>query len=163
MNIIEVASKNEIEVFIELVSDKDFKQIRDGKKYSFDWTRYKGKEVYKLQPLNEDSIKGLMCILDHTDEATNAIEIELLEVEKDSVGKKKKLDRIAGCLIAFACRESIKRGHEGFIFLTPKSELVDHYRSKYYLQYLGPMGRNPVGVVTSDDKIARKLINEYLQ
>jgi hypothetical protein len=104
-----------------------------------------------------------MCIIDHIDELTNAIEIELLEVGDENVGKKKKLDRIAGTLIAFACRESLKRGHEGYIFLTPKTKLIDHYKAKYYLAFTGPIGNNSIGVMVGEEKVARKLIKEYLE
>jgi hypothetical protein len=44
-----------------------------------------------------------------------AVEIRLLESAKSNVGKGKKVDSIAGCLIAWACRLSIKRGYDGWI------------------------------------------------
>jgi len=52
------------------------------------------------------------------------------------MGPGKKLDRIAGCLIAFACKESFKRGHDGCIFLIPKTYLINHYQEKYGFHYM---------------------------
>lgn len=162
MYIKDTSTGERIEVVIEPISSKDLKVINKDSNFSFEWSKYKDKEVYKLLILQEDKIQGLMCIIDHVDELTNAIEIELLEVGDENVGKKKKLDRIAGTLIAFACRESFKRGHEGYIFLTPKTKLIDHYEAKYYLTFTGPVGNNHVGLMVGDEKVARKLMKEYL-
>lgn len=163
MYIQDTEAGRKIEVVIEPIKSKDWREIKRDSNFTFDWAKYKGKEVYKLRVLHEERIQGLMCVIDHIDELTNAIEIELLEVRDENVGKKKKLDRIAGTLIAFACRESFKRGHEGYIFLTPKTELIDHYAAKYYLMYIGPIGTNPVGVMVGEERVARKLIKEYLE
>lgn len=163
MYIEDVKTGQKIEVNVEHVSTKDFKAIRKDPNFGFDWNKYKSEEVYKLWVRNEKKIWGLICIIDHTDGLTNAIEIELLEVGDENVGRKKKLDRIAGILIAFACRESIKRGHEGYFFLTPKTNLIAHYQAKYNLKFTGPFGANPVGVMVGEEKISRKLIKEYLE
>jgi len=163
MYILDIKTGEKIEVVIEPISSKDFKEIKKDSNFAFDWSKYKGKEVYKLRVVQEDKIHGLICIVDHVDELTNAIEIELLEVGEENVGKKKKLDRIAGTLIAFACRESLKRGHDGYIFLTPKSKLIRHYSAKYYLSFTGPIGANLVGLMVGEENIARRLIKEYLE
>lgn len=163
MYIEDVKTGQKIEVCIEHISVKDLKAIRKDPNFRFDWGKYKNKEIYKLRVSKEEKIYGLMCIIDHTDEETNAIEIELLEVGDENVGKKKKLNRIAAILIAFAFRESIKRGHEGYVFLTPKTELINHYQAKYNLQFTGPLGANLIGVMVGEEKIARKLIKEYLE
>jgi len=163
MYIQDINTGEKIEVVIELISSRDLREIKKDSNFIFDWAKYTDKEVYKLRIFQEDKIQGLMCIIDHLDENTDAIEIELLEVGDENVGKKKRFDRIAGTLIAFACRESLKRGHEGYIFLTPKTKLIDHYNSKYYLSFIGPIGNNPVGVMVGEEKVARKLIKEYLE
>ena len=163
MYIQDTRTGEKMEVVIEPIKLKDWRAIKRDSNFTFDWAKYKEREVYKLRILHEERIQGLMCIIDHDDEQTNAIEIELLEVGNENVGKTKKLDRIAGTLIAFACRESLKRGHEGYIFLTPKTELVDHYAAKYYLMYIGPIGNNPVGLMVGEEGVARKLIKEYLE
>lgn len=163
MHIEDIKTGEEIEATIERITLKDLKIIKSDTNFAFDWTKYTNKEVYKLRILGEEKIQELMCIVDHVDELTNAIEIELLEVRDENVGKKKKLDRIAGTLIAYACKESIRRGHEGYIFLTPKSNLISHYQAKYHLSFTGPLGENRVGVMVGDEKISRKLIKQYLE
>jgi len=60
------------------------------------------------------------------------IEIRLLAVSKENMGKNKKYDHIAGNLIAFACIQSIKEfGEWACISLIPKTELIEHYKKKY--------------------------------
>jgi hypothetical protein len=163
MYIQDCRTQERIEVVVEYVSPKDLKLIKKNSAFNFDWDKYKNKELYKLRTVQDDKIQGLMCVVDHTDEFTNAIEIELLELSEENIGKKKKFDRIAGVLIAFACMESLKRGHEGYIFLTPKTTLIKHYEEKYHLLFTGPIGNNPVGVMVAEERIARKLIKLYLE
>ncbi|MEO6850831.1 MAG: hypothetical protein ABI203_00960, partial [Mucilaginibacter sp.] len=88
----------------------------------------------------------------------------LLEVAIEHVGTDKKLENIGGCLIAFACREAIKRGHEGFVFLIPKTKLVEHYIKHYGFEHF-PMkttGR-PEGFLYLEDQASRRLIEKYLK
>lgn len=61
---------------------------------------------------NDNNIQVLIYITEHADEATNAIEIALLEVCTENMGSGKKLDYTGECLIAFASRESFKRGRD---------------------------------------------------
>jgi hypothetical protein len=56
-----------------------------------------------------------MCLVDHPGDGINAVEIELLEVAADHRRGKKKLANIAGCLIAFACCESIYSAYKSQI------------------------------------------------
>jgi hypothetical protein len=158
-----VQTGDEAEAMIALNTEKDFKAIKkDSDQFKhFDWSKCKNKEVYNLKLAGSDKILGVMCIVEHTDPQTDAIEIELLEIGIENVGKGKKLDNIAGCLIAFACRESFKRGHEGYVFLTPKSELIKHYHEKYGL-YHWPVGLNPVGIMISEGQNSIQLIRRYL-
>jgi hypothetical protein len=54
-------------------------------------------------------------------------------------GKSKKIDNIAGCLIAFAVRISFKKGYDGMVTLEPKNKLILHYRDKYGFEDVGYM------------------------
>jgi hypothetical protein len=161
----ETLSGTKLEAVIEFMNVKDFKAVKkDSNRFNnFDWDKYKAEEVYKLRLKTDKIILGLMCLKDHTDEATNAIEIELLEVSNDNIGKKKKFDNIAASLIAYACRESFKRGHDGCVFLTPKTFLVEHYHSKYGFYYL-PLKtlERPIGLMILYEDGARKMIKKYL-
>lgn len=163
MKIKDLESGEDLEAIIEPVNDADFKQLTRSKGgFHFSWKKYRGKELFKLRDRRNPKILGLMCIHDHIDPSTNAIEIELLEVIAENIGKNKKIDKIAGCLIAFACRESFKRGHEGFIFLTPKTGLIEHYSEKYNLDYCPPIGTKLEGIMIATPKISVSLIRAYL-
>jgi hypothetical protein len=155
-----------LKAVIERLRTKDFTVIKKSKDRfdKFDWSKYKEQEVYKLRLKTDDIILGLICLRDHKDEETNAIEIELLEVSKENIGSKKKFDYIGGCLIAFACRESFKRGHDGCIFLTPKTYLLKHYTSKYGFHHM-PLKtlRRPEGLMILYEDGSRKLIKRYLE
>lgn len=165
MFIREVATGEELEAVIEPMTNEDFKAIKKSRERfnKFDRSKYQGEEVYKLRLKNDETILGLMCLIDHEDEAINAIEIELLEVSQENIGREKKLDNIGGCLIAFACRESFKRGHDGLVFLTPKTQLLEHYTSKYgfYHMPLKTMDR-PEGLMILYEENSRKLIKRYI-
>jgi hypothetical protein len=162
MYLLEKETGEKKEVVIEKVTAADWKLLKPNKQFHFKWKDYPGKEVFKLTLKENQHIIGLMCIIDHTDPLVNVIEIELLESREDQIGAAKKLDRIVGCLIAYACSESIKRGHEGVIFLTPKSGLIVHYRKKYGLEHLSGARGKPTGIMIGDTRNAFRLTREYL-
>lgn len=149
---------------IELLDRGDFALVKKNKaEYpNFNWSKYKGLEVFKLIEEGNSAILGLMLLTEHTDPSINAMEIELLEVGITNMGKSKQIDRIAGCLIAYACRESFKRGHDGYVFLTPKTDLITHYESKYGMFYIPPMGFRLEGQMVIGEATAKKLIKKYL-
>lgn len=166
MKLKDVQSGVEFEAEIERISKEDFKTIKkDVNRFAkFDWSRYKSKEIYKLRLKNGTEILGLMCITDHTDPQTDAIEIELLEVAIENVGADKKIENIGGCLIAFACRESIKRGHDGYVFLIPKTNLIEHYINVYGFE-LVPIRTpsRPEGILVLHGQVSRGVIEKYLK
>jgi len=85
-----------------------------------------------------------------------ALEIRLLASSYENVGTEKIYNRIAGCLISYACRESFKLGYDGFVCLKPKTKLEAHYIKRYGLQstklFLVTEGINSI-----------KLIKEYYE
>jgi hypothetical protein len=161
----DTATGKGLEAAIEPMTAKDFKVIKSSPARfdKFDWDKYKKREVYKIRLEGDDIIHGLISIVDHTDAATNAIEIELLEVSIEQIGSKKKIDCVGGCLIAFACRESFKRGHEGWVFLLPKTNLLEHYTSMYGFNYIAvKTPERPAGIMCLYESSARSLIRKYL-
>lgn len=165
MFIIDTTTGAKLEAIIEPMTRADFKVIKKSKDRfnKFNWSEYQAAEVYKLRLKDNEVILGLMCLIDHDDEETNAIEIELLEISDENIGSQKKLDNIGGCLIAYACRESFKRGHDGCVFLTPKTELVGHYSSKYGFYHM-PLKtiKRPEGLMILYEEGSRGLIKKYL-
>ncbi|MRG49085.1 hypothetical protein GFS24_28505 [Chitinophaga sp. SYP-B3965] len=105
------------------------------KRFGFDWTKEENYDVYKITLAGHRTILGLMSL--EVIEQESRIEIKLLESAKENIGKKKMFDRIPGCLIAFACKLSVKKGFEGFVSLRPKTALVAHYIKKYQLFRMG--------------------------
>src|SRR5579863_6612054 len=161
----DTSSGEKIEAVIEPMTADDFKTVRKDKVRfdSFNWNKYKDQEVYKLRLTTDEIILGVMCLVDHPGEGINAIEIELLEVAADQRRGKKKLANIAGCLIAFACREAFKRGYEGWVFLIPKTYLLGHYSAKYGFAHipLKTEGR-PEGIMELSTSSSLRLIKKYL-
>ncbi len=84
------------------------------------------------------------------------MEIKLLASARENVGDGKEYEGIAGCLIGFACRESVKRyGDLACVSLMPKTELQEHYRRKYGMIDAGHQ-------LCVEGLSLIKLINKYL-
>ncbi len=61
--------------------------------------------------------------------------MDLVEIAPHNIGRTdKRYDYVAGCLIAFACRESFKleSTYKGFLTFESKTKLIDWYREKYH-------------------------------
>lgn len=132
---------------------KDFKLIKKQKQFSFDWESEKPYDLYKLVLKEQKEIVGLMSIIDVPKELR--LEINLLEISKENIGQDKQLERIAGCLIAFACKFSFSKGYDGFVSLIPKTVLIEHYKKKYGFRHFG----NQLAVF---EKISKNLIQQFL-
>jgi len=166
VKLLDVTRGELIDAVIEPMETNDFSIIKKSRDRfdKFDWSKYKSKEVYKLKLKDNDLIVGLACLIEHKDIAIDAVEIELLEVSAENIGREKMLDYIGGCLIAFACRLSFKRGHEGYVFLVPKTSLVDHYIGKYgFVYHPVKTTERPNGFMMHYDTGARRIIKEFLE
>ncbi len=87
-----------------------------------------------------------------------------VEVAPHNKGNNKRYERVAGCLIAFACRQSFIKGKEGYLAFDVQEEekeneikLMELYSQKY----------SAVRIDSSTTMIilpegSEKLINEYL-
>ncbi|MEV4885919.1 hypothetical protein MRBLMN1_004476 [Chitinophaga ginsengisegetis] len=160
-----IATGELLDALIEPMTVKDFLVVKKSKNRfdKFNWNQYTGKEVYKLKLKGNDILLGLICLVDHTDPGIDAIEIELLEVSAEHIGKEKQLDHIGGCLIAFACRESFKRGHEGCVFLVPKTSLINYYKDKYGFEKVTlKTPDRPNGFMILYESGSRRLIKTYI-
>jgi hypothetical protein len=124
-----ITNENKL-VHISKVDDADFKRITI-KRYLFNWKKLKNEcEIYKLTLIDSDDILGLIVLIDYPEEERT--EIKLLTSSVENIGKGKIYDRIAGCLIAFAGKEAIKK-HKNYpaLSLVPKTEIKLHYIKKY--------------------------------
>lgn len=155
MKLVDLHSNQAFEAEIEAVDEEDFDMIRSLDQFEFDWHKEKRNEVYKIVEKYQDApeILGLISISDITEELR--IHIHLIENSNENKGKNKKIDRIAGCLLAFACSIAFKRGYLGFTSLVPKTELIGLYVDKYGFQQYGRQ-------LAIDQQDAIDLIKKYL-
>jgi len=138
---------------ISQVEPKDFATLTK-MRYYFTWKSLKQTAaIYKLQIDGNDDILGVMALVDHPSE--KRIEIKLIANSKENQGRFKQYDRIAGCLIAYACRiASIKYKKEACVSLIPKTQLINHYKQKYHMIFGGWQ-------LFLEYSALDKLINEY--
>ena len=154
MEIMEVASGLKKPVVISLAEKRDFKLLTK-KRYFFDWKSIQDSAVvYKLQIPGEEDILGVMELIDVPEE--KRIEINLLAVSIENKGKDKIYDRVAGCLIGFACSlADDKYGKDACVSLVPKTILKEHYMQKYQMIDGGRQ-------LYMEGKRLFNIINEYL-
>lgn len=115
------------EVFDTLISQvTDIKQVKK-KEWSFNWLteiKDKSKTIFKLTTIsNPTIIQGLISLTDKGDH----IFMDLIESAKFNKGKNKLYKGVAGNLVAFACKTSFEKGHDGVVSFIAKTQLIDHY------------------------------------
>jgi hypothetical protein len=129
MHLIEVANGQKHDIIIEPVSEADLRTITK-KRYSFNWKAEKENALYKIRINGQNDILGLMS-LEKVD-AEKRIQVRLLAVSAENIGKRKLFERIAGNLFAFACRLAVKQyGIMAAVSLIPKTVLGQYYMDKY--------------------------------
>ena len=112
------------------------------------------REVYKLTIQgNPTIIQGLVSLSIESDH----VYMHLLENAPFNKGKTKVYAGVAGNLVAYACKLSFQRGHDGNISFLSKSQLVEHYEKTLGAFHFG--GR----IMIIETKSALKLINKYYQ
>jgi hypothetical protein len=134
MVIVECTNGKTHPVRIEPLTDQDYTKLTKSK-YFFDWKTEKEYETFKLQVQGSNEILGVMSLIGHED---SRIQINLLAVSKENRGKGKVYEGISGNLIAWACREAVKRfGENACVSLIPKTRLKNHYKKQYGMQEAG--------------------------
>lgn len=166
VTILEVETKSEIKAQIHLVTKNKSKlpSINDGWRFNFS-KHSKGKDYETFTITTEKTpeiIEG--CIIINT-QSPHQVYMAFVEVAPHNKGDKKRYEKVAGCLIAFACRQSFIKGKEGYLafdVLEEKKEnevkLMTLYSQKY----------NAVRLDISTTMIilpegSEKLINEFLK
>ena len=104
---------------------------------------------------NPQSVEGILQLRIEND----MLIMDVIEIAPHNFGtSNKRFDFVAGCLIAFACRESFKieGDYKGFLTFTSKTNLIEWYKNKYGAkQALGQR-------MYIDDSMGLKLIEKYL-
>ena len=156
MKLLYTSTQKAFKAEIVAVEEKDFQRIKKSRQLEFDWEEERDKDVFKIVPKSEEGnpeILGLISLTNIREELR--IHINLVESSNENKGKHKKVDRIAGCLIAFAVKLAFEQGYMGFTSLIPKIELIELYIEKYgFSQY----GRQ----LAIERKAAMALIQKYL-
>jgi hypothetical protein len=105
----------------------DLKQITKKRGWSFNWRIELAdnlKEVYKLTIINNPSIiQGLLSLTIESDH----VFMNLVESAPFNIGKNKLYEGVAGNLVAYACKISFQKGHDGFVAFDAKTRLIRHY------------------------------------
>lgn len=112
---------------ISLVTLQDLKSVTKKNKWMFDWRfelRQPERDVYKLTIVNNQNvIQGLISLEVKSDH----VYMHLVESAPFNKEKSKVYAGVPGNLVAFACKLSFQRGHEGNVSFHSKTQLVQHY------------------------------------
>ena len=152
-----VISGDSFSTDISLLTTTDLKSIIKKANWLFNWKEeYKQPErdVYKLTIVNNSTIiQGLISLEVKTDH----VYMHLVESAPFNKGKTKLYSGVPGNLVAFACKLSFQRGHEGNVAFLSKTQLIEHYEKTLGAFHFG--GR----IMIIDTQAALKLINKYFQ
>lgn len=142
---------------ISIFTTNDLKVITKTKGWLFNWREeFKDpvRDIYKLTIVNNPTIiQGLVSLEVKADH----VYMHLVENAPFNKGQTKMYSGVAGNLVAFTCKLSFQRGHEGNVSFLSKSQLVDHYEKTLGAFHFG--GR----VMIIETQSALKLINKYFQ
>lgn len=137
------------EATITKIDAAEILQINKTKRFDFNWNKEKAFHVYKLTVEGKEEPIGLLSMEERPQDY--ALEIRLLAVSKENIGQSQEYSRIAGCLIAFVCKEAFKKGFGGYVCLKPKTKLEQHYMQQYGFQstkiYLITEGENSLKLI----------------
>ncbi len=140
---------------VSIVTLADLKSVTKKNQWQFDWKfEYKQpeREVYKLTIVNnQQTIQGLISLEIKHDH----VYMHLVESAPFNKGKTKMYAGVPGNLVAFACKLSFQRGHEGNLSFFSKTQLVQHYIDSLGAMHVG--GR----VMIIDTVASLKLIDKY--
>ncbi len=165
VKIIDCETNEEVRAKIIDVKNKNaLPTITDGWRFNFR-KNSKGKysKTYVITVDNtQDQIEGCLII-----DIENQFQdyMAFVEVAPHNRGDHRKYDQVAGCLIAFACRQSFINGKEGYLafdVLEEKEEdqmkLMELYSSKYHAERFG---ESTTMIIFPEG--SEKLIDEYLK
>lgn len=150
-----VISGDSFQTEISRISKSDLKNIIKISDWQFDWKlelKHPERDVYKLTIVNNPAIiQGLISLEVKSDH----VFMHLVESAPFNKGKTKVYSGVPGNLVAFACKLSFQRGHEGNVAFISKTQLIKHYVESLGAVHFG--GR----LMIIDTNAAYRLINKY--
>ena len=142
---------------ISLLKSSDLKNITKKNSWLFDWKqefKQPERDVFKLTIVNNSEIiQGLICVEVKEDH----VYMHLVESSPFNKGKTKVYSGVPGNLVAYACKLSFQRGHDGNVSFVSKTQLIDHYEKSLGAIHFG--GR----LMIIETKSALRLINKYFK
>jgi hypothetical protein len=140
---------------IAILTKSDLKLVSKKKGWLFNWRmemKEPARDIYKITIVgNPIIIQGLISLEVKEDH----VFLHLVESAPFNKGKAKMYSGVPGNLVAFACKVSFQRGHEGNISFLSKTQLIDHYIKTLGAIHFG--GR----IMILETVAALKLIDRY--
>lgn len=137
------------------ITNADLKIITKKNGWQFDWKlelKKPERDVFKLTIVNNQTIiQGLISLEVKSDH----VFMHLVESAPFNKGKTKVYSGVPGNLVAFACKLSFQRGHEGNVAFISKTQLIDHYTESLGAVHFGDR------LMIIETNAAFKLINKY--
>ncbi|NCU32712.1 MAG: hypothetical protein EOM23_07265 [Candidatus Moranbacteria bacterium] len=142
---------------ISVLTKDELKLVTKKNGWLFDWRKElkePARDIYKLTIVgNPIIIQGLISLEVKEDH----VFMHLVESAPFNKGKTKMYSGVPGNLVAFACKVSFQRGHEGNVSFISKTQLIDHYEKSLGAFHFG--GR----IMIIETIAALKLIDRYFQ
>ena len=142
---------------ISILANNDLKTVSKKNGWLFNWRdefKEPARDVFKLTIVNNPTIiQGLISLEVKTDH----VYMHLVESSPFNKGKTKIYAGVPGNLVAFACKLSFQRGHEGNVSFLSKNQLVEHYEKTLGAFHFG--GR----IMIIETQAALRLINKYFK
>jgi len=152
-----VISGDSFSTDISLLKSSDLIKITKKNDWLFDWNyefKQPERDVYKLTIVNNSEIiQGLICVEVKEDN----VYMHLVESAPFNKGQTKVYSGVSGNLVAFACKLSFQRGHDGNVSFVSKTQLIEHYEKSLGAIHFG--GR----LMIIETKSALRLINKYFK
>ncbi|WP_018342521.1 hypothetical protein [Cytophaga aurantiaca] len=152
-----VVTEDSFPTDITLISREDLKLITKTKGWLFNWKeefKEPARDIYKLTIVNNPKvIQGLVSLEVKQDH----VYMHLVESAPFNKGKSKMYSGVPGNLVAFACKLSFQRGHEGNVSFLSKNQLIEHYQNSLGAKHFG--GR----IMIIETSSALKLIDKYFK
>ncbi len=152
-----VVTGDQFATVVSVQTRHDLKNVTKTKGWAFNWrTEFDDpvRDTFKLTIVgNPFVIQGLVSLevrFDH-------VYMHLLESAPFNRGPQKVYAGVPGNLVAYACKLSFQRGHEGNLSFLSKTQLIDHYEKTLGAFHYG--GR----VMVIDTPAALKLIDKYFK
>ena len=142
---------------ISILTNNDLKTVSKKNGWLFNWRdefKEPARDVFKLTIVNNPTIiQGLISLEVKSDH----VYMHLVESAPFNKGKTKIYAGVPGNLVAFACKLSFQRGHEGNVSFLSKTQLVEHYEKTLGAFHFG--GR----IMIIETQAALRLINKYFK